>query len=101
MGRKSDEALQAAYNELGEKRAAEGIPLSEVVYALILTKSHLRDYIASVGLVDSAVELYQVQELHRMVGHFFDLAIMSTVKGYERGAALGHAASASVPAHRS
>jgi len=95
LGRKTDEALEAAYNELGEKRATEGIPLSEVVYALILTKYHLRDYINSSGLVDSAVGLYQEQELHRLVGHFFDMAIFYTVKGYSRAAALGQASSAS------
>jgi len=101
LGRKTDEALEAAYKELGKQRAAEGIPLNEVVYALILTKYHLRDYIRSAGLVDSAVELYQEQEFHRLVGHFFDLAIYHTVKGYEREAALGRASSASAPAHRS
>jgi len=100
LGRKNDEALQAAYGELGEKRVAEGIPLCEVVYAMILTKYHLRDYIASTGLVDSAVEIYQEQELHRLVGHFFDMAIFYTVQGYERGAAMVRAGSISAPAPR-
>jgi hypothetical protein len=100
LGRKSDEELEAAYQELGEKRAAEGIPLHEVVYALILTKYHLRDYIRSTGLVDSAVELYQEQELHRLVGNFFDLAMFYTVKGYQRESARGQVAKAPAPAHR-
>jgi len=101
LGRKNDEALRAAYSELGEKRAAEGIPLCEVVYAMILTKYHLRDYIGSAGLVDSAVEIYQEQELHRLVGHFFDMAIFYTVQGYERAAAPERAGGASAPAPRS
>lgn len=101
LGRKTDEGLEAAYEELGEKRAAEGVPLHEVIYALILTKYHLRDYIGSAGLVDSAVELYQEQELHRLVGHFFDLAMFYTAKGYERASARGRVASAPAPAHRS
>jgi hypothetical protein len=37
-------------------------------------------------LVDSAVELYQEQELHRVLDHFFDKAIFYTVRAYERAA---------------
>ncbi len=86
LAHKTDEAIEASYSELGKKRQAEGIALSEVIYALILTKYHLRDYIRSAGLVDSAVELYQEQELHRLVGQFFDKAMYYTAKGYERQA---------------
>ena len=100
LGRNTDEELQAAYEGLGEKRATEGIPLHEVVYALILTKYCLRDFIRSAGLVDSAVELYQEQELHRMVGHFFDVATFYTVKGFERELVAKQASSASTAAPR-
>ena len=89
LGRKTDSELEADYEDLGEKRAEEGVPLPEVVYALILTKYHLRDYIRSAGLADSAVDLYQEQELHRLLGHFFDLAMFYTVKGYERESTAG------------
>lgn len=86
VGDKSDEAIDGTYSALGRRRFAEAIPLSEVVYALILTKEHLRDYVRSAGLVDSAVELYQEEELNLMVGHFFDKAVYYTVRGYEREA---------------
>ena len=88
LSSKAEGDIQAAYTELGKKRMAEGVPLNEVVYALILTKYHLRDYIRSAGLVDSAVDLYQEQELHRLLGHFFDKAIYYTVRAYEREVAL-------------
>lgn len=99
LGEKTDDMIQATYCELGQKRCHEGIPVSEVVYALILTKYHLRDYIRSSGLVDSAVDLYQEQELHRSLGQFFDKAIYYTVRGYEGGAASMRSASSAVPAH--
>jgi hypothetical protein len=85
---KAEEDIKAKYSGLGKEREAEGIPLSEVVYALTLTKYHLRDYIRVVGLVDSAVELYQEQELQRLLGRFFDKAIYYTVRAYERAANL-------------
>src|SRR5439155_891799 len=43
-------------------------------------KDHLRDFIRARGLVDSAVELYQVEELHLLVSHFFDRAIYHVVR---------------------
>ena len=86
LGQKTEEEIEATYSALGKRRHTEGIPLSQVVYALILEKCHLRDYIRSAGLVDSAVELYQEQELHRLIGHFFDRATYYAVKGYEHAA---------------
>jgi hypothetical protein len=91
---KAEEDIEANFTELGKKREAEGVPINEVVYALILTKYHLRDYIRSAGLVDSAVELYQEQELHRLLGHFFDKAIYYTVRAYEREACFQEATGA-------
>jgi hypothetical protein len=75
--------VEVEYGELGRKRFKEGIPISEVVYALTLSKYHLRDYIRTCGLIDSAVELYQEQELQRLIGRFFDRAVYHTVRGYE------------------
>jgi hypothetical protein len=72
---------------LGEERHAEDVPLHEVVYALILIKYHLRDYVRTAGLVNSTVELYQRLELDRLVGQFFDKATYFTVRGYEHAAA--------------
>ena len=80
----TDVRIESVYGELGRHRHAEGIPLSELVCALTLAKYHLRDFIRTSGLIDSAVELYQEQELQRLVGRFFDRAIYHTVRGYEQ-----------------
>jgi hypothetical protein len=82
--RETDEAMENWYGELGSQRFAEGIPASEVIQALVLTKHHLQEYIRSAGLADSALELYQALEIHRLIGRFFDKAIYFTAKGYER-----------------
>ena len=79
----SDEAIKAFHFKLAKLRFEEGIPLSEIVFAHVLKKYHLRDYIRTSGMVDSAVELLQEQELHHLIGSFFDKAIYYTVKGYE------------------
>ncbi len=83
-------AIENTFSALGQLRYAEGVPVSEMVWALTLTKYHLRDYIHHAGLVDSAVQLYQEQELWRLVGHFFDKAIFYTVRGHEQAATVQH-----------
>ena len=82
----SEAPVEANYTDLAKRRFAEGVPLHEIVISLITTKNHLRDYVRSTGLMDSAVELHQERELHRLVDRFFDEAIYYTVRAYEQKA---------------
>jgi hypothetical protein len=83
----SEGLVSKTYTALGKTRHAEGIPLQEVVLALILTRRHLTSYVRSSVPVDTAVELHQEDELNLLVGRFFDNAIYFTVKGYEQATA--------------
>jgi hypothetical protein len=94
IGNPREEAVQAEYEEWGRKRYRNGIPLSEVVFAVILLKHHLRKYIREHGLVEHSrdrhgsqellpVHLYGIQELNYMVGDFFDKALYHLARGYE------------------
>lgn len=84
---KSNPAIETWYNELGEERCEESVPLGQVLWALIMTKDHLIGYLDACALADSAVELYQQREFDRIVAHFFDRAICYAAEGYERFAA--------------
>jgi len=86
LGREVDEMIETRYNDLGEKRCEQGVPLSQLVYALILTKHHLQDYI-STAQAGSANDVQQRLEVQRSVNRFFDRAIYYAVAGYEREAA--------------
>ena len=94
LGDQTEERLETTYGGLGRTRWREGVPLSEVVYALVIIKEHLREYIRAVGLVDSPVELYLEEELHLSIGRFFDRAMYHAVKGYETEATAHATASA-------
>ncbi len=83
VGKPEDEIRQH-YNGLGLKRYEEGTPLHEVIYALILTKNNLLDYVRTSGLAGTALEIYAEQELSNKVDQFFDTAIYYTVIGYEK-----------------
>jgi uncharacterized small protein (DUF1192 family) len=101
IGSADEAAVRREYEEMGRIRFAEGIPISELVYALLLTKQHLRRYIRDHGLVDFAgdrvvpdellpLELYSIQELNYRVGEFFDRALYYLARGYEAEAAARH-----------
>jgi predicted CopG family antitoxin len=81
---KSTESVQSWYHDLGEMRRAEGVCLSEVLWALIVTKDQLLEYLAAWAMADSAVELYQQQEFDHLISHFYDRAIFYAAEGYER-----------------
>ena len=86
LGAKSDDPLQSWYHHLGEKRFQQGIPLSEVIWALTLTKRDSWDYIRLHGLADTALELHAQQELHMLLDYFFDRSVFFTAQGYEQAA---------------
>jgi len=86
--------IRQEYEDWGRTRFRQGIPFSEIVYVLMLTKKHLRKFIREHGLVEFSgdrvtpnelvpVELYAIQELNYLVGDFFDKALYHLVRGYE------------------
>jgi hypothetical protein len=58
---KSDQAVQTRFSELGERRCQEGIPLAEVLWALVLSKDRLLEYLGAYGLADEAPKDYRGQ----------------------------------------
>jgi hypothetical protein len=98
IGDPGSEAVRAEFTEWGGRRFGQGIPLSQIVYAIIILKAHLRRYISDHGLLDSAfprveadyilpMHLHGLQRLNEQVGAFFDEALFQLALGYERTAA--------------
>lgn len=78
----SEEPIEEEYFRLGQKRRDEGIALSQVVMALLLTRRNLWQFIDAQG-ADSILELRQQLDLELLVVRFYDRAIYHTVRGYE------------------
>ena len=94
IGNPNVDAVRAEYEEWGRIRFRQGIPVSEIVYSLILTKRHLRRYIRENAFVIFSgdrvtpgelipFELYNMQELNYAVGDFFDNALYYLTRGAE------------------
>jgi hypothetical protein len=98
IGRRQPEKIQAEFAEWGGRRYEQHIPLSEVIYSMIILKQHLRRYIRDNGLVEASfprveqdyvlpMHLNSLQELNAQVGRFFDEALYHLATGYEERAA--------------
>jgi hypothetical protein len=83
LAEKDERHIEQVYGDLGRRRHHDHTPVSELLYAVILVKDHLRAYIRRIAAANSAVEMYQEAELNLLIGHFFDKALYHSVKGYE------------------
>ncbi len=79
--------VQKYYSDLGKRRFGEGIPLHEVVMALMIIKRYLWLYVRENQFFDSTYECYQALEMNNKVVLFFDRAIYFTIIGYEEALA--------------
>jgi len=84
MGEENEtEKIGEHYLRLGRARAEEGIKLSEVTYALILSRVILVKYILSQGMIDTFLDVQLAFEFYQKVVGFFDKALYLVATGYE------------------
>ena len=80
---KNELDIEHRYREIGSRRAKQGVPLSEVVQAIVLTKENLWEFLKSEAVMDRAIEIMGEIELLQMLEMFFDRAIYYAAVGYE------------------
>ena len=78
----SEGQVEAEYFQLGERRCQERIPLSQLVWGLLLTRRTLWQFIEEQGW-DTVSDLQRTLDLELLVVRFFDRAILHAVSGYE------------------
>jgi len=80
---KNELDIEHRYREIGARRAHQGVPLSEVIQAIVLTKENLWEFLKSEAVMDRAIEIMGELELLQMLEMFFDRAIYYAAVGYE------------------
>ena len=81
---KSETDVEKRYLEVGAKRARQGVPLSQLIWAIILTKNNLWDFLKKEAVLDRPAEISGELEVEQLLDHFFDHAIYYAAEGYER-----------------
>lgn len=80
---KSEADIEQRYTQIGTRRAEQGVPLRELIWAIMLTKDNLWEFVLDESYPDRPVELFGKQELLQLLDQFFDRAIYYAAVGYE------------------
>ncbi|MGI9103193.1 MAG: hypothetical protein ACR2IF_12220 [Terriglobales bacterium] len=82
MGKK-EEDIARRYVEIGKRREAQGVPLSQLTYAIVLTREHLWNYLKHESNIEKPVEVFGELEMMELLEQFFDRALYYAALGYE------------------
>lgn len=94
LGTESDATIEQRYVALGMLRAQQGVPFSNLHWAICLAHEHLWAYMQQECLLEEPVEFWGGVILLRSLTQFFDRALYFALLGYEKAAAGDLAASA-------
>ena len=76
--------LEQRYLQIGARRAGQRVPLSAVIWVIVLTKENLWDFIKKESVLERPVEVFGELEMLQLLEQFFDRAIYYASVGYEQ-----------------
>jgi hypothetical protein len=75
--------LEQRYLQIGARRAGQRVPLSAVIWVIVLTKENLWDFVKKESVLERPVEVFGELEMLQLLEQFFDRAIYYASVGYE------------------
>jgi hypothetical protein len=81
---KTESDIEDRYLEIGAKRAAQGVPASQMVWMICLVRENLWDYLQKHAELEKPAEIFGQIELLEMLDQFFNRAIYYAALGHER-----------------
>jgi len=76
--------IEQRYEEIGTRRVHQGVPISELIWVIILTKENLWEFLKKENIMERPVEVFGELEMMQLLDQFFDRAIYYASVGYER-----------------
>lgn len=89
---KTEVDVEKYFKAIGARRSAEGVPSSQVAWALMMSKKQLWGFVYREAAADQALELYTELEFLETLDRFFDRAVFYALIGYEQHARAAKAA---------
>jgi hypothetical protein len=83
---KTESEIEERYIGLGVRRARQGVPFSQFLWTVNLTKEYLWDHLEKEGLLEEPIEILGEIELVHNMERFFDRATYFAAVGYESAA---------------
>jgi hypothetical protein len=84
---KDESDLEQRYLRIGSRRANQGVPFSQVAWAIVLTKDNLWEFLKRQSEMERPIEAFGELELLQLLDNFFDRAIYYAGIGYEKARA--------------
>ncbi|HEX4486258.1 MAG TPA: hypothetical protein VH088_08345 [Terriglobales bacterium] len=81
---KTETDVELRYRELGKRRMSQGVPLSQFMASMLMTKEHLWAFLRRESISDGALQLYGELEFLQALANFYDRAIYYASQGYEQ-----------------
>ncbi len=81
---KTESEIERRYVEIGARRRQQGVRFSQLVWAIVLTKEYLWEYLKKEALPEKPVEVFGELEVFELLDQFFDRAIYYAGIGYEQ-----------------
>ncbi len=81
---KTEQDIEQRYSTIGERRAEQSVPVSQLVWCIVLVKENLWDYLRNNEDLENTSQIFGELELTQMVDAFFDRALYYAVRGHER-----------------
>ena len=79
--------MEHRYREIGDRRAEQGLPLSQLLHVILATKEYLWEYVrAHRHPVEPVSEVQADLELQLQLDQFYSRAVVSAAAGYEERA---------------
>jgi hypothetical protein len=76
--------IEQRYQEIGTRRALQGVPMSELIWVIVLTKENLWEFLKKENIMERPVEVFGELEMMQLLDQFFDRAIYFASIGLER-----------------
>lgn len=87
---KSEFDIELRYRDVGARRAEQGVPLSQLVWVIVLTKENLWNFLKREASIERPTEIFGELEMLQLLDQFFDRAILYGSIGYENALAATH-----------
>jgi hypothetical protein len=81
---KSERDIERRYVEIGARRAAQEVPLSQLNWVIVLTKENLWEFLKKEAVMDRPTEVFGELEMLQLLDQFFDRAVYYGAVGYEQ-----------------
>lgn len=80
---KTESDIERRYTEIGRRRYEQGVPLSELIWAINLAKQYLLEFLAEQAAAQKTAEVFGELEVLQLLEQFFDRANYYAAVGYE------------------